>query len=119
VLLLLVSLAAPARDGGVRPARTIEGLRLLYFHAGWCPSCKRFDASGTLARVRVALPNLAQVDVDADTERARLEQYGVQGIPALVLVDEEGFPLGRPRLELDDGPKNAETIERLVKKMAR
>lgn len=115
-LVLLALLSGP--DGG-RPVRTVGELRLLYFHASWCESCAKFDAGGALEVVRREVPELKVEAVDADTETARLERYGVAAIPALVLVDASGFPLGRPRIELEAPTATADRVVALVRKMAK
>lgn len=119
VLALFAPLLGLAQDGGVRRGRTVEEVKLLYFHAAWCQSCKRFDASGALAKAKERVPQLVVQDVDADREVAALEKYGIVTIPALVLVDASGFPLGRPRIELEDGTSTAERVVKLVEKMTR
>lgn len=139
-LLLLVGLslaAAPAaaqdldavktspgltQDAGVlapaskRRGRDVKTLTLLYFHASWCQSCKRFDAGGALDVVKQAEPDLAVKHVDVDTEVGTLEKYGVEVTPTLVLVDADGFQLARPRIDLADGKGTAERILKSVRK---
>lgn len=113
---------ALAQDGGVlapaskRRGRDVKTLTLLYFHASWCQSCKRFDAGGALDAVKQAEPDLAVKYVDADTEVPTLEKYGVEVTPTLVLVDADGFQLARPRIDLDDGKGTAERILKVVRK---
>lgn len=116
---ILVIAPSWAGDGGVRPGRTIADVELLYVHATWCPSCKRFDASKALEQGAALHPGLKIVDVDADRDAATLARYGVESIPALILVDASGFPLGRPRIELDDARASVAAISRLVLKMTK
>jgi len=126
VWLLLVSTSVSAQDAGVvppkpppaakKPAREVKSLRLLYFHATWCPSCRRLDASGALDAVKQAEPELTVQVVDVDSEVPTLERYGVEVTPTLVLVDAEGFPLARPRIDLDDGKGTADRVLAAVKK---
>ncbi|MCC6338140.1 MAG: thioredoxin family protein [Myxococcales bacterium] len=122
-LVLVVSPAVLAQDAGVppkaaakKPLREVKSLRLLYFHASWCPSCRRLEASGALDAVKQAEPELRLQVVDVDTEVPTLDRYGVEVTPTLVLVDADGFPLARPRIELDDGPGTAERILAAVRK---
>lgn len=111
-----------APDAGVlapaakRRGRDVKTLTLLYFHASWCQSCKRFDAGGALDAVKQAEPDLAVKTVDVDTEVPTLEKYGVEVTPTLVLVDADGYQLARPRIELDDGKGTAERIVKAVRK---
>lgn len=113
---------ALAEDAGVlapaskRRGRDVKTLTLLYFHASWCKSCKRFDAGGALDAVKQAEPDLAVKYVDVDTEVPTLEKYGVEVTPTLVLVDADGFQLARPRIDLDDGKGTAERILKSVRK---
>ena len=118
VLLLAALARADAPDGGApkKPLRELGELTLLYFRADWCASCKRFDASGAMATVQQRLPRLAVQKVNVDTEKARVERYGVEYTPTLVLVDADGFPLARPKVDLDDGPATAERVLKAVKK---
>lgn len=117
-LFLAAALFNAAPDGGRAP-RTVSDVRLLYFHASWCPSCKRFDAGGALQQVQRAVPGLTVESVDSDADVARLERYGVATIPTLVLVDADGFPLGRPLIELDEPGRTADRVVRLVAKMTK
>lgn len=117
-LFLAAALFNAAPDGGRAP-RTVSDVRLLYFHASWCSSCKRFDQGGALDVVKRAVPGLTVESVDSDADVARLERYGVATIPTLVLVDAEGFPLGRPLIELDEPARTAERVVRLVAKMTK
>ncbi|MEW5743485.1 MAG: thioredoxin family protein [Myxococcota bacterium] len=119
-LLLLSPQPGSAEDAGKsatkKPRREVKSLKLLYFHATWCPSCKRLDASGALDTVKKAEPELTVQVVDVDTEVPTLDRYGVEVTPTLILVDSDGFPLARPRVDLDDGKGTAERILQAVRK---
>jgi hypothetical protein len=126
-LFLVTSSPARADDAGPperiyatsqirRMPRDVKSLRLLYFHASWCRSCKRFDAGGAMDTVTKAEPDLTVQHVDVDTEVPVLERYGVEVTPTLVLVDADGFPLARPRIDLDDPSGTAERILKAVRK---
>lgn len=127
VLAALLLLAAPAlaadpgsgaTPGGARkPVRTIEQVKLLYFHAGWCQSCKRLDESGVLRQLVEREPGLVIEKVDVDTNEKRLDRYGVEVTPTLILVDADGFPLGRPSITLDAPEKTLAAAVKLVRKM--
>lgn len=106
----------PAPGRAKRPQREVKSLRLLYFHAPWCASCKRLEAAGVLDDVRKAEPELTVQRVDVDTEVPTLERYGVEATPTLVLVDADGFALARPRIELDDGKGTTERVLKAVRK---
>jgi len=63
--------------------------KILYFSAAWCAPCK------TLSPVMDSLQgqiNFDKVDVDTNTDLSA--QYGVRGVPSLVLV-ENGNEVGR------------------------
>lgn len=118
-LLALAALAhAEAPDASVpkKPLRELAELKLLYFRADWCQSCKRFDAAGVLAEVQKREPALAVQKVNVDTEQALMDRYGIEVTPSLVLVDADGYPLARPKIALDDGPA---TVERILKSVRR
>ncbi|MBL8919583.1 MAG: thioredoxin family protein [Myxococcaceae bacterium] len=122
-LLLITSLLAlpsAATDGGVpRAARTVETVRLLYFSASWCASCRRLDEAKVPASITARLPALRLERVDVDANEALREKYGVEVTPTLVLVDADGFPLGRPRIDLDDPAGTVDRAVKLVEKMTR
>lgn len=118
-LALLMLALAVAPDGGVRKGRTIDEVKLLYFHASWCQSCKRLDAGRVIERLQEREPRLAVEKVDVDTQEALLERYGVTVTPTLILVDATGFPLGRPVIDLDQPDATLERVHKLVKKMVK
>jgi len=66
--------------------------RVLFFHATWCPNCKRADAD-----IRANLAKLpAGVTVfktDYDREKALKKQYGITAQHTFVLVDASGKAL--------------------------
>lgn len=114
--------AEPGVDGGVVTkwrGRTIASVKLLYFHADWCQSCKRLEAGKVLDRLQERAPGLVVEIVDVDTQQPLLERYGVTQTPTLVLVDADGFPLGRPAIDLDHPDVTLERVEKLVKKMVK
>ena len=63
--------------------------KILYFTAAWCAPCK------TLSPIMDSLQgqiNFDKIDVDTNTDLSA--QYGVRGVPSLVLV-ENGNEVGR------------------------
>ncbi len=127
-LLLLVFLAVPvtvlasAPDAGGaarKPARTLDQVKLLYFHATWCPSCRKLDEGKVLERLQATVPGLVVEKVDVDTNEPLMSRYGVQYTPTLVLVDTDGFPLGRPTIDVNDPDGTLARLEKLVRKMVR
>lgn len=120
LLLALPALAEPPAAAPAplkKPVRSIEQVKLLYFHAGWCQSCKRLDESGVLKRLLEQEPGLVIEKVDVDTNEKLLDRYGVEVTPTLVLVDASGFPLGRPTITLDEPEKTLAAAVKLVRKM--
>lgn len=123
LLLLVVLVAGPTfagdPDAGAWKGRTLEQVKLLYFHATWCSSCKRLDEARVVERLVERLPGLKVQKVDVDTQVPMLERYGVTVTPTLVLVDASGFPLGRPAIDLDRPDETLQRAQKLIKKMTR
>lgn len=69
---------------------------LLYFTADWCGFCKQMERT-TLAdpAVRMQITMLAHVKVDLDQEGELAKRFGVEGIPAFLLVNERGEEISR------------------------
>jgi len=58
--------------------------KILYFTASWCAPCK------TLSPIMDSLQgqiNFDKIDVDSNTDLSA--QYGVRGVPSLVLLENE------------------------------
>ncbi len=66
--------------------------RVLFFHAGWCPTCRAADKD--LNANLAELPkNVVVFKVDYDKERALKRQYNVTYQHTFVLVDDKGEAL--------------------------
>jgi thiol-disulfide isomerase/thioredoxin len=124
LLLSLLIVSSPALAAGPEAAapvakkgRALSDVKYLYFHATWCGSCKKLDASGVVEKLKGTGVKVELVDVD--TNEALLEKYGVTHTPTLVLVDSSGFPLGKPALELDKPEDTLQRLDRLLKKMTK
>ena len=63
--------------------------KILYFTATWCGPCK---ALGPVMDSLQGQINFDKIDVDTNTDLSA--QYGVRGVPSLVLV-ENGNEVGR------------------------
>lgn len=57
--------------------------KVLKFSATWCSPCKML--SSTLKDVTTSVP-VEEVDIDENMELAK--QYGIRGVPTLVMLDE-------------------------------
>ena len=63
--------------------------KILYFTASWCAPCKALSPIMDSLQGQI---NFDKIDVDSNTDLST--QYGVRGVPSLVLV-ENGNEVGR------------------------
>ncbi len=64
-----------------------KGQRILYFHAPWCPQCRKLEASIKAG----AIPSGVTIfKVDYDSNQKLRQQYGVTIQTTLILLDENG-----------------------------
>ena len=63
--------------------------KILYFTAAWCAPCKALSPVMDSLQGQI---NFDKIDVDTNTELSA--QYGVRGVPSLVLV-ENGHEVSR------------------------
>ena len=63
--------------------------KILYFTAAWCSPCKALSPVMDSLQGQI---NFDKIDVDTNTDLSA--QYGVRGVPSLVLV-ENGNEVGR------------------------
>ncbi|MFC3831322.1 MULTISPECIES: peroxiredoxin family protein [Deinococcus] len=71
-------------------ARTTQ--RVLFFHATWCPNCKRADADITKNLAKLPA-GIVVFKTDYDRETALKKQYGIAYQHTFVLVDAQGKAL--------------------------
>lgn len=71
------------------PAPAPKKHTILYFGATWCAPCRRMKAE-TLPNVSLPGHVLKVFDIDADPFTA--DSYGIDEIPAYVVLDGEGRP---------------------------
>ena len=67
-------------------------MKLLKFHATWCQPCKMLSRVIEDAADKITMP-MEEVDIDQNQDLAI--QYGIRGVPTLVIVDEEGKEVSR------------------------
>src|SRR5689334_11303525 len=85
LLLALLTATNPSSDGG--PSDPI----LLDFHADWCGPCQKMrPAVDQLSRKGYPVKS-----INIDRSHAVAERYGVQAVPAFVVVDRSGRELDR------------------------
>jgi len=71
-------------DGAIEET---AGLKVLFFHASWCPKCRALDADITANEVP---DGMTIFKVDFDTATALRQQYGVTLQTTIVYVDDDG-----------------------------
>ena len=64
--------------------------KILYFTATWCAPCKALSPIMDSLQGQI---NFDKIDVDSNTDLST--QYGVRGVPSLILLDETGEVKGR------------------------
>lgn len=67
-------------------------MKLLKFYADWCGPCRMMKPMVDQIAKEHDL-ELQEVNIDNDIELAH--QYGVQGVPTLILLDENANEIGR------------------------
>jgi len=63
------------------------GLKVLFFHASWCPKCRALDAD---IKANAIPDGMTIFKVDFDTATSLRQQYGVTLQTTIVYVDDEG-----------------------------
>lgn len=64
-----------------------DGTKILFFHANWCPQCKKLEADIK----QTAIPaGVTVFEVDYDNSQALKQKYGVTLQTTLVRVDDNG-----------------------------
>ena len=64
--------------------------KILYFTASWCAPCKALSPIMDSLQGQI---NFDKIDVDSNTDLSA--QYGVRGVPSLILLDDTGEVKGR------------------------
>ena len=67
-------------------------MKALKFYATWCEPCKALSKIIEGAQGKITMP-IENVDIEQNMELA--QKYGIRGVPALVIVDEDGKEIKR------------------------
>jgi thioredoxin 1 len=67
-------------------------MKALKFEASWCQPCKMLTKIMEDAADKITT-TVEKVDIDENMELAK--QYGIRGVPTMVLVDDEGKEIKR------------------------
>ena len=68
-------------------------MKILRFTASWCGPCKSLAANLEWLQSEYPLPTIEKVDIDENPELAT--QYGVRGVPTLVMLDDNNAEVRR------------------------
>jgi thioredoxin 1 len=67
-------------------------MKALKFYATWCEPCKALSKIIEGAADKITMP-IENIDIEQNMELA--QKYGIRGVPALVIVDEDGAEVKR------------------------
>lgn len=67
-------------------------MKVLKFEASWCGPCKMLSKTIAESQEKISIP-IEVIDIDETPDLAM--QYGVRGVPTLIVVDEEGKEIRR------------------------
>jgi thioredoxin 1 len=67
-------------------------MKALKFEASWCQPCKMMTRIMEDASEQITIP-VEKIDIDENMDLAK--QYGIRGVPTLVLVDDAGVEIKR------------------------
>jgi thioredoxin 1 len=67
-------------------------VKALKFYATWCEPCKALSKIIEGARDKITMP-IEDIDIEQNMELT--QKYGIRGVPALVIVDDEGKEVKR------------------------
>ncbi len=67
-------------------------MQLLKFQASWCQPCKML--SKVIEDVKHPLVETVQ-EIDIDENMTKAQEFGIRGVPTMVLLDDEGKEIKR------------------------
>jgi thioredoxin 1 len=67
-------------------------MKVLKFYATWCEPCKALSKILEGAKDKITMP-IENIDIEQNIDLA--QKYGIRGVPALVIVDEDGVEIKR------------------------
>ena len=67
---------------------TTKGVKILFFHAPWCPQCKELDSD--ISKNISSDTNVTIFKVDYDSNQSLRQKYGVTIQTTLVKIDDNG-----------------------------
>ena len=67
-------------------------MKALKFYATWCEPCKALSKIIEGAADKITMP-IEDIDIEQNMELA--QKYGIRGVPALVIVNEDGTEIKR------------------------
>jgi thioredoxin 1 len=67
-------------------------MKALKFYATWCEPCKALSKIIEGAQDKITVP-IENIDIEQNMELA--QKYGIRGVPALVIVNEDGTEIKR------------------------
>lgn len=108
-LFAIVGLSLASCNKNAEKAATVKVVRILDFNATWCGPCKQFAPIFEAAAVKYPDIKFESVDVDENPDLAN--QFGVESIPMVVLLDENDNILDQ-----SIGFIPAEDFEQLIEK---
>lgn len=68
--------------------------KLLFFHSPWCPPCRFYEKEFILPLIQTAGADKVQ-KINAQEDPFTADKYGIDKLPAIVLLDGEQVKLNR------------------------
>ena len=70
---------------------------VIKFSASWCGPCKAYGPIFEKVSKNEDLKDIKFIEMDVESEEAAplVEKYGIRGVPATMIIDEEGEPINQ------------------------